>query len=243
LFIAPYNMASESAKVLANRLGVLRVNGSKSFKRSDVVLNWGNGNLTIRGSDNVLNAPMAVSWASNKLNTFSRLDHTNIPTVEHTTSAEEASGWLDQGDTVMARKIVNGSQGAGLCVLSGTQWEDAPLYTKYVKAHEYRVHVFCGKVIDIQKKKRRANAPEGAPHPYIKNSKNGWVFCREDVAAPLALYDIAKNAVEALGLHFGAVDILYRESENKVMVLEINTAPGIENTTLERYVNAIKELL
>jgi len=43
-------------------------------------------------------------------------------------------------------------------------------------------------------------------------------------------------SVMALGLDFGAVDIVYNENDNKAYVLEINTAPGLSGTTLEKYV-------
>ena len=51
----------------------------------------------------------------------------------------------------------------------------------------------------------------------------------------------AEHAVEALGLDFGAVDIMYHE--NTFYVLEVNTAPGLTRTrTLEAYANEIRRL-
>ena len=46
-------------------------------------------------------------------------------------------------------------------------------------------------------------------------------------------------AIKVLGLDFGAVDIIYNKQEDKWYVLEVNTAPGIYGTTLDKYVNAI----
>ena len=43
----------------------------------------------------------------------------------------------------------------------------------------------------------------------------------------------------AVGLKIGAVDIIWNELENKCYVLEINTAPGLEGTTLVKYTEAI----
>jgi D-alanine-D-alanine ligase-like ATP-grasp enzyme len=56
------------------------------------------------------------------------------------------------------------------------------------------------------------------------------------------LKDIAIGSVNILGLNFGAVDVIYNEKENKYYVLEVNTAPGLSGTTLEKYVDAIIEL-
>jgi glutathione synthase/RimK-type ligase-like ATP-grasp enzyme len=50
-------------------------------------------------------------------------------------------------------------------------------------------------------------------------------------------------AVSALGLDFGAVDIIWNEREDKCYVLEVNTAPGLQGSTLENYANAIMEVL
>jgi D-alanine-D-alanine ligase-like ATP-grasp enzyme len=36
-------------------------------------------------------------------------------------------------------------------------------------------------------------------------------------------------------LDFGAVDIIYNAKRNECYVLEVNTAPGLEGTTVEKY--------
>jgi glutathione synthase/RimK-type ligase-like ATP-grasp enzyme len=237
LFIAPYKMYSESAKALAERLGVLRVNGSKSFKRSDVIINWGNSYLNIQGTSNIINQPRSVYTAVDKIATLHRLEMNAIPIVEWTTDKDVAINWMAD-NVVIARQDIKGSQGNGIAILKDDAWVDAPLYTKYMKAHEYRVHVFKGQVIDIQKKKRRLDAE---CNEYIKNSNNGWVFCREEVRAPKQVFDVSILAVNALQLDFGAVDVLYRATENKVAVLEVNSSPGLQGSTLDNYVKAIKE--
>ena len=38
---------------------------------------------------------------------------------------------------------------------------------------------------------------------------------------------------------FGAFDVIYNQKKNQAFVLECNTAPGIEGTTLDNYVEAI----
>lgn len=51
----------------------------------------------------------------------------------------------------------------------------------------------------------------------------------------------AIQAVRALGLNFGAVDIGWNERDGPC-VFEINTAPGIEESSLEAYTIALKTL-
>ena len=242
-FVLPYKQYSNSAKALATVLNCKRVDGSKIFKPTDAIINWGSSDVPmIRGNPRVINSARAVAAASNKLRTFEILNAAGVATLEGTTSEHHARVWVEDGLTVYCRTIVTGHSGAGIVVAS-TQDDvvPAPLYTKAIlKAHEYRVHVFNGRVIDL-KKKRRRNDTESSD--YIKNHGHGWVFCRDGVQATVDVYKESIKAVAALGLTFGAVDVLYKEKDNVVAVLEVNTAPGLEGHTLTSYKKAIEEYL
>jgi glutathione synthase/RimK-type ligase-like ATP-grasp enzyme len=121
---------------------------------------------------------------------------------------------------------------------------DAPLYTKYIKkADEYRVHVFDGEVIDVQQKRKRQEVENEDVDYQIRNSTGGWVFCRAEVDIPDICLSMARRAVSALGLTFGAVDIGYNRREDMAYVFEVNTAPGLEGTTLDTYYAAIEKKL
>jgi glutathione synthase/RimK-type ligase-like ATP-grasp enzyme len=97
--------------------------------------------------------------------------------------------------------------------------------------------VFGNKIIDVTKKRLRNEIER---NNYIKNLSNGWVYCRDGIEIPDSIINTAKDAVRALGLDFGAVDILFRK--NVPYVLEINTAPGLVGTTLSRYIYHFKHL-
>ena len=45
--------------------------------------------------------------------------------------------------------------------------------------------------------------------------------------------------MRALGLDFGAVDIVINR-DNQPVILEVNAAPGIQGTTLENYKKAVQ---
>jgi glutathione synthase/RimK-type ligase-like ATP-grasp enzyme len=117
---------------------------------------------------------------------------------------------------------------------------DAPLYTKYEKRkREYRVHVWGNEVLDVTEKRKRRGVDADSR---IRSWDNGWVFCREDVNYPPHVASVAVDAVHALGLDFGAVDVGYNVLKERAFVFEVNTAPGLEGTTLEKFANKIKEL-
>jgi glutathione synthase/RimK-type ligase-like ATP-grasp enzyme len=118
----------------------------------------------------------------------------------------------------------------------------APLYTRYVKkTDEYRVHVLDNEVVDVQKKMRKRGVWNG--EWMIRTHAHGWVFGRENIAPPQCVVDAARTAVNDLGLTYGAVDIGYNRHYASAVIFEVNTAPGMVNTTLNRVSTAFKRLL
>ena len=243
--IFPYKLGSESARNLARALDTICVKPDGNYKPfpNHVILNWGNSKSPTSWTANlgqVLNLPNNVLNAINKLSTLRFFKESNVPTPEWTTDFKEAVKWVGEGHTVVARTKLNGTGGEGIVFLDGKTFTKAPLYTKLIpKAREYRVHVFNGEVIDIQQKKRReGNDSDGR----IKNLANGWVFTRENMTPPPSSHSkVAIDAVMSLGLDFGAVDILTKD--DKCYVLEVNTACGLEGSTITSYAEAIKKYL
>jgi len=247
-------MGSRSAKYLAllltrlfgRKVRRVRPDGNYRPKERSLIINYGsshypNGYWMTR-FDQWLNVPTAVDIASNKARAFSVFTEKGIPTPEWTINREEAQKWIDDGKTVVCRNLLNAHSGRGIILASkdGQMLSNAPLYVLYKKKRsEYRVHVFRGNVIDVSEKRRRNGSRILNPDGYIRNLANGWVFCRDGIVEPSDLRDLATKAVATLGLDFGACDIIWNEKENKCYVLEVNTAPGLQGSTLAAYVNAI----
>lgn len=249
MYILPYKVGSESAKGLSEALGIKRIKkeGSK-FKgnASKVVINWGNSALPDEVAKcKVLNAPLAVSKASNKLSFFKAMAEAGVRTPRFTEAMLEATQMLEEGKTVVCRTILNGHSGAGIVLAD--KFEElvaAPLYVEYVpKKQEYRIHVMFGDVVDIQRKARNKEVADEDVNWKIRNHKNGFIFARgEDVLGevPQDVLDQAKRAVEACGLDFGAADVIFNEKKAEAYVLEVNTAPGLTGSTLDGYVARLR---
>ena len=208
------------------------------------LLNWGNGSPPVGTSPftSVSNSFAAVKLASNKLLTFQALkDKDGIRLPIFTTDRSVATGWLRDGIVVVCRTQLSGHSGAGI-VLAAKEDElvQAPLYVQYIKKQkEFRVHVAFGEVIDVQEKRKRSDLPEDFQANFqVRNHQTGWVYCRENVTEPGELRGMAQRTVQELQLDFGAVDIIWNEKRNECYCLEVNTAPGLEGSTVDKYATA-----
>jgi len=248
--LLPYKMASESGRNLARQLNILRVRTEESKFRArtgDVIINWGNSapriNITPGHSPTILNKN-GVDISTDKLRTFEHLnneDFTNIP--DYTTDINIAKYWLDNDicKRVFIRTKLNGHSGEGIIVArSSDEVIDAPLYVKGIaKEREFRIHVLNGEVIDYSEKKARNGARElDSWNPDIRSYDNGWIFARENVEVPQQVLIAAINSVRLLGLDFAAVDICIDKHNSMPVVLELNSSPALEGTTLDSYTTA-----
>lgn len=240
-FIYPYRNRSKSVRALKQKLGAksIKLEGSRYQHRpGHLVINWGNGSCPYP----CLNVPNAVIQGSNKVR-FSQILNgvEGVQIVPFTTSKDEAKKWK----LVVVRHLTRASGGKGIQLVNPKEEEipNAPLYQKYVKKKsEFRIHVFQGRVIHIQQKRRRNDIEN--PNWKVRNHENGFVFSIYDVdPVPQSVHDMCVKAAQQLGLDFGAFDVLWNAHENKYYLLEVNTAPGLEGTTLDRYSDAIKGVI
>jgi glutathione synthase/RimK-type ligase-like ATP-grasp enzyme len=247
LKVFPYKLGSVSAKSLANSLGVKRVRPTYDARRRDIIINWGNSRPSeILHAEHDLNKHSAIALACNKLKTFQTLDSQGYEYLPSWATSRYGINNLWEGylnRKVYCRTSLTGHSGSGIVIATNTyELVDAPLYTIEVKhKYEYRVHVFKGKVIDVQQKKKKIGSTSS--NSGIRNHSNGWIYARCDVVPPDCVLTAATEAVTLLGLDFGACDIGYRERDNKAFLFEVNTAPGLYGTTLQKYVQTFKEYL
>lgn len=250
-YIYSHNPHSEGAKVLAEALEIKRIkHGNSKFRGSQLkrVINWGSSKLPDQvAACQILNKPEAIRNASNKLKSFELFQEKGVSIPPFFTTKEQASAYLRENPdrSVVCRTVLAGHSGVGI-VIAGSDADlvAAPLYTAYVKKQEeYRYHVFMGKVVDIQRKARKMDVPAEQVNWQVRNLDGGFIFAREGVVENEVASQNAIMAVEALGLDFGAVDLIWNKKEDKYYVLEVNSAPGLSGSTLEGYAKRFKEMV
>lgn len=222
-----------SAKLLAKELGWKLAKQKGELIRVNLI--WGNPEkLTRQVLPMTINKQVSWCVPHDKLTQLNLFKMYEVPCPEFTTDKAVAATWK----RALARQVLTGHSGVGIEEFKG---QNAPLYTEYIpKKEEFRVHYCYGK-FDIQQKKRRRGVDA---NPTVRNLANGWVYCRDINLTDefkQRLFNLAKQACEALTNPWGAVDIIYNQKRDKLYVLEVNSAPGLEGTTVKFYADAIKE--
>lgn len=238
----------------AHRLAIdLRVSRNYPYENRVIVrrshrtmrqhVNWGCSYLSnsIDSADNVLN--FNIGNAISKIAAFQCFEQCGIP---HPYVFENANAAQQSGDAFLGRR--DGlSGGRGIIIYeAGAMPAQHDFYTRIINTRrEFRFHVFQGDIIAIQKK-LLSNATS-----IIHNHDNGVIFQHYEQErfnigerTTAAIKEMAVAAVEAVGVHFGAVDIIQEWGTNKLFVLEVNTAPGITSEPVyNAYLRKIGELV
>jgi len=213
------NALKELAKCLSEKVGyrVYRVTPDRVRNRNAISF--------LRGFD--------------KIKQFERFRGADVSSPKHCTSHDGISNFTQK--RVVARTLINSSEGKGIIIFDKDDHNPprAPLYTEYIpKKKEFRAHVWNNEVIDVVEK-RKKKSYENERDTQVRNTANGYVFCRDNVSVPDDLRDLAVRAVQSLGRTYGAVDIIWNERQNKSFVLEVNSRPGMQGTTVVKYADAI----
>jgi glutathione synthase/RimK-type ligase-like ATP-grasp enzyme len=256
MFIYSYDQHSESARALAGALGARQIRTERSEfkgKHDKVVINWGSSDLPreVRKCK-VINKERNVMMALNKLTCFDILEKAvpDFIIVPWTTDRTIAQGWAEHGK-VVARTRLKGADGAGLIMVDHRgRVPEAKLYTKFIQAEkEYRITVCRGDgvqqpeymVVGRQRKIPLDDVPRNRLTPDVKTTAGGYGFKWVTLNIPGAVEDVSKAAVEALGLDFGGVDVIWDGAQ--AHVLEVNTAPHLTPIMVTRMSEALRGLI
>lgn len=198
--------------------------------QSRYTLNWGTqlafGEYTINKGD-------AVGRASNKRIALETMSAAGVPTPRLYTP-QQAREAITSGKVLVGRPDQH-SKGRNffLCRTLDeiSRARKATHFLEFLEMpHELRVHVIGGLVVKIAEKVGGTG--------FIRNHQHGWRFMAPTMEKREPARQAARKAVEALGLDFGAVDVLY-DGSRSAYVLEVNTAPSL-TAALPKYLEHIK---
>jgi glutathione synthase/RimK-type ligase-like ATP-grasp enzyme len=175
-----------------------------------------------------------------KLTQYQWFQDNEIPALEFTNHDLTAAAWVEEGSTIFGRKYLNASCGKGIVVIEKLEdFVPCPVYTKYKKKkREFRVHVFKDQVVAVTEKKRRKEF-DGERDTKIRNLANGYVFVQQVQDEPDGLRELALRAARVSTSDFRGVDVGYNKLKDELFVIEVNSAPGIQGTNLNKYLEAI----
>lgn len=216
--IAYSRRSQPSAEAIASELNNSRLVRSSS---EEVDINWGRATANAK-----LNPD--ISSVTDKRRMRGLFEEKGVPSPRLFTLREVGLQLDEYGDTVkFIGRPDNHTKGRGLWkirnkrdlrqAVRGTRRKRAAThFMEYINApREYRVHVFLGRSIRISEK-IFGTTGETAHGKYTTGRP------RHEVGH---VRQAAKEAVAAVGLDFGAVDVL--ADDDDCWVLEVNSAPGV----------------
>lgn len=228
IIIVSPNCTADSAKDLADRLGVEYHHGNKTFDDEFKIINWGCSRLK---GNIILNKPRAVRRSLNKIRTFELLsEHVRMPVM--TENPQEAVEWASSGRKVVCRELVKSCKSKGITI-TNDPWKvgsiPAKFYTRFIaNCTEYRINVYKGSVITV----------------YYKQPSNGDFRFKiqngEELAYQALVQDMIDNVHEHIGLDMFGLDVL-KSPKGKWFLLEVNSAPILFPITYKRLANKIKQ--
>ena len=262
LQIHPYNLGSKSAMALK---GWLVDNGVKCIvshrrignpKRGRLIVGWGakDWDFVPFPKDRFINEPAQTKILSCKRKFFDAVtDKEAIPV--YTADPAVAVRW---GSDIVCRATTTGHSGVGITICAAgvvgvNELPRVPLYVKYQKkTQEYRVHCFKyppkpGEAIKHTwhfahyQKKIFIKTPE-RPEPLdwkVRNHAQGFTFQTVD-DIPLKVKDVCCSVLDDLDVDFCALDVIHHKPTDVALVLEGNTAPGLEDGRLAVYGQYLK---
>lgn len=220
---------------------------AKSFPSAKAIADASDGNIILQHSSGYCDINWGRSWAKSILNhdiTHStnkrimrelfRENDVPMPELIPMYEVDRLGFW---GFPIVGRpdKHMKG-RGYWFCqnqddifrALRGTRRKAAAThFMEFIDApREYRVHIFQGKSIRISEKEFFID----------ENGKKDYTTKKPGDIKLRRVREAAKQALEAIGLDFGAVDILARGADNaEVWVLEVNASPGLGGTMPQVY--------
>ena len=178
----------------------------------------------------------------NKIAQYQWFKDQGLSALTFSTNEDEVFDWLEKGNTVFGRRLLNSSCGKGIIIMSNpNEYVVCPVYTLYKKKkREFRVHVFKDTIVSVVEKRKKTGWTDQRDTK-VRNLANGYIFCQQVENEPAGLRELALAAAKVSPSDFRGVDIGYNERNDELFIIEVNSAPGITGSNIEKYVQGITQ--
>lgn len=239
-----YSFSTDTTGIkIAEALGVPHGEDAPSADMKYVIC-WGNKRPDgWREADGVtyINKPSDIVFNRNKLRALNKMrdDGVRVPLTYEDIVPPTALPVLGR------RTSHQGGEDAIMCMqnldIADARENGSQYFIQYIrKSAEYRIHVMNGVVHMASKKLAPRGGDGNNMSRIIWSGTNGWRFENSRLnQVPQDVKDISVAAVEAVGLHFGAVDVIIGE-DNVPYVLEVNTGPSLRDRRVEEYADKFR---
>ena len=236
IFVMYSNRTKVTGRAMVQELGTLMrrsrlsgsVHGAMDYMNGnwDLIIRWGNGGAAYSPNAEIFNSGNALVKSSDKIEMLKAFRLCAVPCPNYWLSSEfRHIHW-----PVIVRGRYHWS-GKEFYEISNhdrlMRYADRNHYACSIidVKDEYRVFVFNGKVMEINKKSQEGEV-SFQRNIRIRNFDNGWIFRRGGFEVPEGIRSAAKQALNAIGLDFGAADV-YVDRQGVAGVFEINSAPSL----------------
>jgi len=235
-------ITGKTGRWLARELRIQHFNQRNLPQTRMSVIRWGNACRLWYSPPQVVNPRTAILEASNKLGALKRLQDAGVsvpPFVRICDGADYSS--------VLPGLARTASHYGGKGLQYVESAEDIPLNFDYVvkyidKRAEFRVHVGEFGDVELRYLQRKLRLRD-MPPAQVWNYKHGYRFHTRAVEDYPHVMELGITAVRALGLHFGAVDVIM-DRDGRLYVLEVNTAPGLKSEpSQEAYLTFFRNII
>ena len=177
-----------------------------------------------------------------KLRQYKYFTEQKIPCPPWTQDPDIAKEWWAAGEMVFARKRRITTRGEGITIIHpDLDWnnDEFLVYTKYIpSSREFRVNLFNHSFVNIREKLRM----RGRQVNVIRNNENGYTTTHpNEMSSELQerIKDLALKASIISSSSFIGVDIIYCKDSDNLYVLEVNSAPAIQGSSVGMFVDSI----
>lgn len=252
-----YETYGNLSEALERELGDRFSENLDDFENRDTILaRWGTGReegIDMAPFSRVLNKGRSINRNVNKLLSLKIMKAARISVPDFFERKEDITSFPvlgrdshHHGGTDVV--IINGSNMSPIWRYNRlSNIPNKNFYTKIIQSREeFRVHVFLGNVIRVTKKVYRGQTRNGEiveAKSIIRNDTYGWGHANVDIAnLPRTHVDISIAALRALDLDFGAVDLIV-DLSGRPYILEVNTAPHLNEVGIDIYVQQFSKLI